>query len=78
MPSFTAPANDIRYLLNDWLQLAQYSDLPGFENGTSDVVDAIVAGIARLAENVTLPLNMSGDRQGCEWVLARYRVRSGR
>jgi len=67
MPTYLAPATDIKFLLNRWLKLGDYGDLPGFEDLDSNFVDAVVDGMARFAENVTFPINMSGDQQGCQW-----------
>ena len=65
MPSYTAPLADYRFILNDVLDLQSYGDLPGFADATPDMVDAILDGAARLAEDVLQPLNHSGDQEGC-------------
>lgn len=67
MPSYIAPTEEINFLLNEWLDLQQYSDMAGFEELTPDFTEAVVASMARFAENITFPINMSGDRQGCRW-----------
>lgn len=65
MPGYVAPVADMRFLLNDVLGLSQYSRLAGFAQAPSDVVDAILDGGARFAQDVLHPLNAIGDRQGC-------------
>jgi butyryl-CoA dehydrogenase len=41
--------------------------LPGTEDFSDDVVDAVLAEAAKLSETVLGPLNRSGDEQGCEF-----------
>jgi len=65
MPSYKAPLNDYRFILNDVLKIGNYANLPGFSEATSDTVDAILEGAATLAEDVLQPLNHSGDQEGC-------------
>ena len=66
MVSYTAPLDDIRF---DLFELWGYDDtvatLPGYEEATRDMVDAVLDAAARFCENELLPLNGPGDVQGC-------------
>ncbi len=65
MPTYSAPVQDMSFLLNDVLDLGSYSHLPGYDEATPDMVTAILEEAAKLCENELAPLNLPGDREGC-------------
>lgn len=68
MPEYKAPVRDIHFVINEVLESEKlYQTLPGFEEATEDLMNAIVEEGARFAENVVAPLNRSGDEEGCHW-----------
>jgi alkylation response protein AidB-like acyl-CoA dehydrogenase len=66
MLTYTAPLDDIRFVLNE---LHDYDGtvaaLPGFEEAGGEMVDAILEEAGRFCENELLPLNQPGDKAGC-------------
>ncbi|MEZ5708648.1 MAG: acyl-CoA dehydrogenase C-terminal domain-containing protein [Blastomonas sp.] len=65
MPQYNAPVNDVRFILNEVLGIEKYTNLPGFENASPDMIDAVLTESARFVEEVLFPLNQVGDEQGC-------------
>ena len=66
MPDYQAPLRDIRFVMDEMLNYpAHYARLPGGEEASPDVVAAILEEGARFSREVLLPLNQSGDREGC-------------
>ncbi|VAV88835.1 3-methylmercaptopropionyl-CoA dehydrogenase (DmdC) [hydrothermal vent metagenome] len=65
MPTYSAPVRDMKFLLNEVLDISQYGHLPRFEEAPQDLADAILEEAAKFAEGVLQPLNMVGDIEGC-------------
>lgn len=68
MSEYKPPLQDMRFALRDVLGFDEhYASLPGAEDATPDVVDAILEEGAKFAHEVLSPLNAVGDEQGCTW-----------
>jgi alkylation response protein AidB-like acyl-CoA dehydrogenase len=65
MPLYTAPVKDMQFLLHSVLSVPE-ADIPGYSDLDSSFTEAILTEAGRLATDVLLPLNASGDREGCQ------------
>ncbi|HRE16030.1 MAG TPA: acyl-CoA dehydrogenase N-terminal domain-containing protein, partial [Rhodocyclaceae bacterium] len=67
MSEYRAPLQEIRFVLRELASLEQIATLPGCEEATPDVVDAVLDEAAKFAHEVLSPLNVVGDREGARW-----------
>ncbi|MGI0119145.1 acyl-CoA dehydrogenase C-terminal domain-containing protein [Zooshikella sp. RANM57] len=68
MPEFKAPLRDIRFVRDEVLNYPEhYATMPGCEEATPDMVNAILEEGAKFCEQVLAPLNLTGDEEGCKW-----------
>ena len=65
MPGYKAPVRDTCFIINEMLKLESYGNLPGFENVSADIVNAVIEESGKFAAEVLAPLNASGDAEGC-------------
>ena len=65
MNVYAAPIRDLRFVLEELLVHRSLS-LPGFEDASPDLVEAVLEEAAKLAGDVWGPLNTIGDRQGAK------------
>ena len=65
MTDYRAPLTDIRFLLNEVAGLPDIARLPGCEEATPDLVDAVLDEAGKFAAGVLAPLNSVGDRESC-------------
>jgi len=65
MSDYIAPLRDMQFILSALGGLDDIASLPGCEEATSDVVDAVLDEAGKFAAGVLAPLNRSGDLEGC-------------
>ncbi|OHT20329.1 acyl-CoA dehydrogenase C-terminal domain-containing protein [Edaphosphingomonas haloaromaticamans] len=65
MQVYDAPLRDMRFVLNELHQDDGFGDLPALAEFTPDLTDAVLEEAARFAREVLLPINRSGDEEGC-------------
>ena len=63
MSDYTPPLDDIRFVLDEILDLAALAKLPDFEHADPDLVHGALAEAGRFAAQVIAPLNRIGDVQ---------------
>ncbi|MBK6358058.1 MAG: acyl-CoA dehydrogenase [Betaproteobacteria bacterium] len=67
MSEYIAPLKEMRFVMQELAGLDQVVSLPGCEEASPDVVDAILEEAARFSGEVLSPLNRVGDRDGARW-----------
>ncbi len=65
MPTYTAPLDNFRFVLNDVLNVGETFARLGHDDATPDLLDAILEEAGKFCENEIQPLNLSGDTEGC-------------
>ena len=65
MTDYHAPLTDIRFLLNEVAGLEAVAQLPGCEEASPDLVEAVLDEAAKFCSGVLAPLNPVGDAEGC-------------
>jgi len=66
MSDYIAPIKDMRFVMDEIVGIRQVATLPGYEEATPDMADAILEEAAKFASGMLAPLNRIGDTQGCK------------
>ena len=67
MPSYTPPLRDMQFLMHEVFKLQEeYQALPKHAEVDADTINAVLEEAGKFAANVTFPLNISGDEEGCQ------------
>ncbi len=77
MPSYKAPLADIRFVLEDLLDVGQLAALPGYADATPDLLIDVIGEAANFCEQVLAPLNQAGDAEGCHYERGAVRTPRG-
>jgi alkylation response protein AidB-like acyl-CoA dehydrogenase len=64
MPDYIAPVKDMQFVIEQLAELPALNVLPGYEDATPDLVEAVLEQAAVLASEVLAPLNHVGDHYG--------------
>jgi alkylation response protein AidB-like acyl-CoA dehydrogenase len=75
--SYTAPLDDIRFVMKELAGLSDILALPGFEDVDEALVDATLNENARFVENAIAPLNRIGDTQPPTWAAGKVTTSPG-
>jgi len=68
MATYKAPLDDMRFVLHEVFEAEKvWASMPRTEEVTADLADAILEEAGKMVEGLMLPLNRSGDEEGCQW-----------
>jgi alkylation response protein AidB-like acyl-CoA dehydrogenase len=77
MQTYDAPLRDMRFVLHDLHADDGFGPLTAHEEFTPDLLDAVLDEAAKLAQDVLLPINASGDIEGCHYENGVVRTPAG-
>ncbi|MDK4805532.1 MAG: acyl-CoA dehydrogenase C-terminal domain-containing protein [Novosphingobium aromaticivorans] len=77
MQIYTAPLRDMGFVLNELHTDDGFGGLPAFADFTPELTEAVLGEAARLCQDVLLPLNRSGDEEGCTFENGTVRTPKG-
>ncbi len=66
MPIYKAPIKDFRFIMNEFLPLAENKSVAGFSDA-ADMSEPVLEAAAQLCEEVLFPINQSGDKEGLKY-----------
>ncbi len=66
MAEYAAPLRDMKFVIKELAGLDAIASLPGCEEVTPDLVDAVLEEAGKFAAGVLSPLNQPGDQTGCK------------
>ncbi|MDR2155379.1 MAG: acyl-CoA dehydrogenase family protein, partial [Burkholderiaceae bacterium] len=75
MPTYIPPLRDMRFVLHEVLNVTEeLKALPPHAQTDADTLNAVLEEAGKFAAEVTFPLNMSGDAEGCAFDGATHAV----
>ena len=77
MSTYSAPLRDMMFVMTELAGLDKVAALPGCEEATPDVVEAILDESAKFTSGVLAPLNKSADEEGARWANKEVTVPKG-
>jgi len=77
MREYQAPLADMQFVLRELVDHALIARLPGFEDATLELGEAVLEEAAKFAGGVLSPLNRIGDREGVRWSDTQVATASG-
>ncbi len=67
MQVYKAPVRDMQFVIHELHDSTALTRLRGLEEVTPELIDTILEEAGKFAENVLLPINASGDEEGCTY-----------
>ena len=66
MPIYNAPIRDMKFVMQEVLDVGQLTQYDRFAEADTDTLDAILEESGKFASEVLTPLNVVGDHEGCK------------
>ena len=66
MPTYTPPLRDMQFVMHEVLKVSdEFKAMPPHAEVDVDTINAVIEEAGKFAAEVTFPLNISGDTEGC-------------
>ena len=66
MPIYNAPIRDMKFVMQEVLNVGQLTQYDRFSEADTDTLDAILEQSGKFSSEVLAPLNVVGDQEGCK------------
>ena len=74
MPTYTAPIRDMKFVMQEMLNVGKLTEYERFAEADTDTLDAILEQSGRFSSEVLAPLNVVGDKRAVRaMMMARLR-----
>ena len=77
MQTYKTPIRDMQFVIHELHDSAGLTSLPAYQSVTQDLIDTVLEEAGKFAEEVLLPLNASGDEEGCRYENGVVRTPAG-
>jgi len=77
MPSYTPPLRDMQFVMHEVFKVTDdFKAMPRHADIDRETIDAVLEEAGKFASEVVLPLNVSGDAEGCQLDPVTHEVRT--
>ena len=75
MPQYTPPLRDMQFVMHEVLNAVdELKMLPRHKDIDTDTINAVLEEGGKFASEVLLPLNQTGDAEGCQYDASSHEV----
>ena len=67
MQTYNPPLRDMRFVLHELHDSTSLNKLPGLEEMTPDILNSVIEEAGKFISATLLPLNATGDAEGCHY-----------
>ncbi len=65
MPTYNAPVRDMKFIMQEMLNIGDLTKYEKFSEADTETLDAIIDHGAKFSSEILTPLNVIGDKEGC-------------
>ena len=77
MPMYTPPLRDMQFVMHEVLKVSdEFKAMPPHAEVDVDTINAVLEEAGKFTAEVTFPLNISGDTEGCVLNKATHEVKT--